>query len=115
MHQCRGIKRNGGQCTQTVEPSNAYCYLHDPANAAQRRRAASKAGSSKPSREIQQMKEELRRIKDDVLADSVEPKAGAVAVQVYRVLKDLIELERRIKETDQLSAEIEELRREVMG
>ena len=115
MRQCHGIKRNGGRCTQTVQPPNSYCWLHDPANAEQRRRAASKAGSSKPSREIQEMKEELRRIKDNVLADAVEAKSGAVAVQVYRVLKDLIELERRIKETDQLSAEIEELRREVMG
>ena len=115
MRQCRGIKRNGGRCTRTVEPPNTYCWLHDPVNAEQRQKAASKAGSSKPSREIKEMKEELRQIKDDVLADSVEAKAGAVAVQVYRVLKDLIELDRRIKETDELAREIEELRREVTG
>jgi len=34
-----------------------------------------------------------------------------VVVQAYRCLKDFIELERRVKETDELVAEVEELKR----
>lgn len=37
---------------------------------------------------------------------------AAVAFQGYRVLKDIIELERRVRETDELQAEIEDLKRE---
>jgi hypothetical protein len=33
-------------------------------------------------------------------------------IQGYRVLKDIIALERKVKETDELAAEIEELKRE---
>jgi len=33
--------------------------------------------------------------------------------QGYRVLKDLIELERRVKETDQLAAELKQLQEEL--
>jgi len=58
------------------------------------------------------IKEELRALKDDLLRGSVDRNDAAVVVQVYRVLKDLIELERRVKETDQLAIEIEELKRE---
>jgi hypothetical protein len=33
-------------------------------------------------------------------------------VQAYRAIKDSIELERRVRETDDLAAEIEDLKRE---
>jgi hypothetical protein len=33
-------------------------------------------------------------------------------IQGYRTLKDFIELERRVRETDDLAAEIEDLKRE---
>jgi hypothetical protein len=35
-----------------------------------------------------------------------------VMVQAYRALKDFIALERQVRETDDLAAEIEELKRE---
>jgi hypothetical protein len=37
---------------------------------------------------------------------------AAVMIQGYRALKDFIALERQVKETDELAAEIEELKRE---
>jgi hypothetical protein len=36
-------------------------------------------------------------------------------VQVYRALLSFIELERRVKETDDLAAELEDLKREYGG
>lgn len=36
MPKCLGIKRDGSQCTQTVEPLQAYCWWHHPNNAHKR-------------------------------------------------------------------------------
>lgn len=54
------------------------------------------------------MKDLIAGIKDG----NVDRNDGAAMFQGYRVLRDLIELERRVKETDDLQAEIEELKRE---
>ncbi len=110
--QCAGFKRNGERCTATVEPPNDYCWAHAPEHAEERRRNASRAGRSKPSREVAVLKEELKVLKDDVLAGNVDRNDAAVVVQVYRTLKDFIELERRTRETDDLAAQIEDLKRE---
>jgi hypothetical protein len=73
---------------------------------------ASKAARSKPNKEVALLKEELKTLKDDVLAGSVDRNDAAVAVRIYSVIKDFVELERRVTETDQLAAEIESLKRE---
>jgi hypothetical protein len=111
--QCSGITRGGSRCTAIVTGPDDYCYQHDPANAEKRRRAASRAGRSKPSREVASLKSELRQLKDDVLAGDVDRNDAAVVVQVYRVLKDLVELERKTKVTDELAAEIKQLKEEM--
>jgi hypothetical protein len=115
MAQCARYKRDGSQCTATVEPPQRYCWWHDPKNAERRSRSASRAARAKPSKEIALLKEELKALKDDVLAGSVDRNDAAVVVQVYRTLKDFIELERRVKETDDLAAELEDLKREYEG
>ena len=65
--RCAGTKRDGSPCTATVEPPQRFCWWHDPANADKRRRAASKAGKSKPSRELVGIKQRLSDLADDVL------------------------------------------------
>jgi hypothetical protein len=47
-----------------------------------------------------------------VKAGVLDRNDAAVMVQAYRALKDFIELERRVRETDDLAAEIEDLKRE---
>jgi hypothetical protein len=82
MARCPGIKRDGGQCTVIVNGSQTtYCYQHDPKRAGERRRNASRAARSKPSRELGALKGQLRAVADGVLSGAVEPKRGAVAVQ----------------------------------
>ncbi len=48
----------------------------------------------------------------DVKSGDLDRNDAGVMIQGYRALKDFIELERRVKETDDLAAEIEELKRE---
>jgi len=72
MPRCAAIKRDGGRCTAIVRPPQTHCYQHDPARAEERRRAASRAGKSKPSREVADIKSMLRDLAERVLAGEVE-------------------------------------------
>src|SRR5215207_879120 len=112
MNRCRGTRRNGERCTQTVEPSETYCWHHAPERAEERRRAASKAGRSRPSTEVRTIKDEIKTVIADVKAGDLDRNDAAVMIQGYRALKDFIALERGIRVEDELAAELEEIRRE---
>jgi hypothetical protein len=109
MARCAGIKRDGGKCTVTVEPPDEYCWWHDPANATQRKRAAAKGGKSKPNREVLALKDEIKLLITDVRNKKLDRNNAAVMIQGYRVLKDLVELERKVREVDEHEARIEQL------
>jgi hypothetical protein len=72
---------------------------------------ASKAGRSKPSREVAGLKEEIKAVIADVRGGDLGRADAAVMIQGYRALKDFIALERQIRETESLEARIEELER----
>jgi hypothetical protein len=110
--QCGAVKRDGARCTLPAAGPHGLCWAHDPTNAEKRRKMASKAGRAKANREVALLKKELHTLKDNVLSGSVDRNDAAVVVQIYRTLKEFVELERRVKETDQLAADIEELKRE---
>ena len=110
---CAGIKGSGGRCTATVGPGEDYCYHHDPARAGERKRAASRSGKSKPSRELAGIKALLSELTDRVLGEEgVEPLEtgrAAVANQLINTRLRAVEVERKIRETDELEARLEEL------
>lgn len=70
---------------------------------------ASKAARSKPSRELSSLKAQLQDITTDVLSGELETGRAAVANQLINTRLRAIELERRIKETDELEARLETL------
>ena len=82
---------------------------HDPANAEERRRAASKGGRGKPSREIRDLKKQLEDLAAGVLAGTVDRGNAAVVNQILNTRARLIELERKVKETEELEERIERL------
>ena len=107
--RCAGIKRDNSACTATVEPPQEYCWWHDPANAEKRRRAASKAGKAKPSRELAQIKARLSELADDVLEGRVDRGVGAVASQILNVYLRAISVETKLKEVEELEQRISAL------
>jgi hypothetical protein len=113
MPQCSGIKRNGGRCTVIVNGSLEYCYQHDPARAEDRRRAASKAGKSKPSRELVDIKRRLSSLARDVLEGSVEKSTGAVVSQILNVYIRAIDVELKAVEQLQLIERLEVLEQQI--
>jgi hypothetical protein len=107
---CAGIKRSGGRCTVSVEPGHTYCHHHDPARASDRSRAASRAGKSKPSRELQDIKRKLSELADGVLAGMVASRDAAIVSQIHNVYLRAISIEMKVKEAEELEQSISELR-----
>ena len=106
MPRCAGLKRDGAQCTTIVKPPQTHCYQHDPARAAERKRNASRAAKSKPSRELAQIKARLSELADDVLEGRQDRAVAAVASQVLNVLLRAISVETRVKEVEELEQRI---------
>jgi len=109
MAGCRANKANGDPCKGTATGSHGYCWAHAPENAEKRRRAASKGGKSKPGREIRDYKQEVRDLIAAVENGGQDRADAAVMLQGYRLLKDFVELERKVKELDDLEARLEQL------
>ena len=113
MAKCAAITRNGRPCKGLVRPGSDRCPAHDPARADARRRAASKAARSKPGGESGALKEQLKKLAEDILARRVEPKAGAVVTQIANAYTRLLEFEKKFKEQEEFEARIAALEEEV--
>jgi len=107
MPRCAGIKRDGGRCAAIVDGS--YCYQHDPARAQERKRNASKAARSKPSRELAGIKTRLSDLADDVLEGRQDKGVAAAASQVLNVYLRAVSVELKAKEQLELIERLEAL------
>jgi flagellar motility protein MotE (MotC chaperone) len=99
---CTATKRDGSPCTLPSYGSDGLCWAHDPKNAERRRRGQSRGGKSKPSKELASIKQRLSDLADDVLTGAVDKGVAAVASQILNVYLRAIELERKIRETEEL-------------
>ena len=106
---CTATKRDGSLCTLPSYGSDGLCWAHDPKNAERRRRGQSRGGKSKPSKELAGIKQRLSDLADDVLEAKVDRGVAAVASQILNVYLRSIELERKIRETDELEERIRRL------
>ncbi len=111
MPRCAGIKRDGGRCTAIVGPPQTHCYQHDPARAEERKRAASRAGKSAGGREVRDLKRRISDVVDAVLDGSQDRGRAAVAIQGFNALRGALELERKVRELDEIAGRIEALER----
>jgi hypothetical protein len=113
MGRCAGKKGDGTPCERIVGSSQEYCYAHDPSYAEDRKRAASKAAKS-PARsrsttEIREIKGRLKDLYAAVLEGRAERTAAAVANQIANTQLRAIELERRVREQEELEERVDEL------
>jgi hypothetical protein len=109
MPRCAGIKRDGGRCATIVEPPQTHCYQHDPARAEERRRNASRAARSRPSRELVGIKQRLLGLADDVLEGRQDKGVAAVASQVLNVYLRAVSVELKVQEQRELIERLETL------
>lgn len=109
--QCRATKANGEPCKGSATGPQGLCFAHTPAHADQRRRQASRAARSKGNREVKNLKDSVLDVIAGVESGNLDRSDAAVMLQGYRVLKDLCELDRRVKETDELIGRVAALER----
>src|SRR4051794_11209323 len=102
MPQCAGIKRDGGRCAVVVGPGQTHCYQHDPKRAEDRRRNASKGGRSKGNQKLAKLDKQLEDLAADALEGAVERGVAAVVNQIVNSRIRLLELERKIREQEEL-------------
>jgi hypothetical protein len=100
-------------CEQPAEGSHHGCYHHDPDFAELRRERASRAAKSKGNAELRKLKAEVKGVIAELRAGEMDRNVGTAVLQGYRVMRDLIELERRIKETDELARDIAAIKEQV--
>ncbi len=110
MAKCAGSKADGTGCERLISSSAVYCYSHDAERAQERSRHASKAAKAKgPTGELAAVKAQLRTIADDVLEGKLDKGRGSVAAQVLGVFTRVVEVERKIREADELEARLDAL------
>ena len=107
--RCSGITRSGSRCQRSAEGPNGLCWAHDPTNADQRRRLASRAGKSKPDRELAAIKQRLLDLAEAVLEERVDKGVGAVASQVLNVYLRAVSVEVKLTEQLELVERLERL------
>jgi hypothetical protein len=115
MAVCRATKANGESCRAPAMEPHGYCWAHNPANAEQRSRMASKAAKSKPSRELIRLKAQLVDLTKDVLSGEIETGRAAVANQLINTLIRAIEQERKMREMGELAERLEALEEVLRG
>jgi hypothetical protein len=103
MARCAAFKPDGTPCQRIVNASQTYCFSHDPERAEQRKRNAAKAGKAVGSTEIRALKTQLADLYAAVLDGTTEPKVGAVAAQIANVRARLVETEKKIEESEEMS------------
>ena len=109
MARCAGSKPDGTPCERIVKASQTYCFSHDPERAGQRKRNASKAGKGGGSTEIRALKTQLEDLATGVLAGTVDRGNAVVVNQILNTRARLIELERKVKETEEFEERLERL------
>ena len=111
--QCTAVKRNGEPCTLPANGPQGLCWAHDPANAEKRRRGASRGGRAKANRELPTIKALLEDLTDQVLAGDLETSKAAVANQLINTRLRAIEVERKIREVEEIEERLAALERSI--
>jgi len=113
MRGCSAIKANGERCKGIAATGSDYCPAHDPARADARIKAASKAAKSRSATltetDIRVIKEALKDLYDAVLEGRMDRSAAAVANQIANTQLRAVEVERRVREQDDLEIRLDEL------
>jgi len=109
MARCAAVKANGERCRLDATGQQGYCWAHDPANREKRRVRASRAGRAKASRELPELKTLLADLTDRVLAGELETGRAAVANQLLNTRLRAIELERKIREAEEIEERLSRL------
>src|SRR5215212_7282397 len=102
MARCAAIKANGERRRLDAVGKQDTCWAHSPENSEQRRKRASRGGRAKANRELPQIKTLLEDLTERVLSGELPTGPAAVANQLINTRLRAIELERKIREAEEI-------------
>jgi hypothetical protein len=106
MARCAFIKPGGDRCGSIAMKGYDTCYGHRPDLADERQRNASKGGKrggrGRPQRETEAIKTQLEDLTEQVLSGDLETARAAVANQLINTRLRAIEVERKIREAEEM-------------
>ena len=109
MSQCSANKPNGERCKRTADGPEGYCWAHDPKNASERHRSASKAATAKADKEVREVKAEIRVLIKAVREEGFDVSKANTINRLYQTLLQYIVVERGVYREDELAQRIREL------
>ena len=117
MSVCAYVKPNSNRCKAQPMRGESWCYAHHPDLSERRttngRKGGKRAGRGRPAKSgaegLQDIKDLLKRLTDDVLSGDVERATAIAANQLLNSSLRAIELERRWKEIEELESRLEAL------
>ncbi|MBA3472228.1 MAG: hypothetical protein H0T57_03195 [Rubrobacter sp.] len=108
--RCQALTKGGGRCKLDAT-TGSFCWSHDPENAEERKRRGRRGGKARGASELSEIKRDVRKVIDDVLAGTVLQGPGAVALQGYNTLLRAAKVELDIREQTELIERLEALER----
>jgi hypothetical protein len=109
MARCSHTYADSSQCRRIVSAEQRYCYSHDPARAAERRRNAARGGKAKASGEIGRVKANLEALADATLEGTVDRGVAAVTSQIWNIYLAAVRTELKVREVTELTERLERL------
>jgi hypothetical protein len=113
MAKCSGITQAGTACKGIPIDGSAWCYVHDPDHAAERRRHGARGGKrggrGRPHAELNDIKNRIRTMVQDVRNGTMDRADAAVCGQLYNTLLRAISVELKVTEQRELIERLEQL------
>src|SRR5215213_1649341 len=113
MARCAAIKPNGERCKVEAIADAEWCWSHHPDYEQARQRRASKGGKrggrGRPQHEMGAIKTLLEDLTEQVLSGELQTGPAAVANQLINTLLRAIEVERKIKEAEEIEERLSAL------
>jgi hypothetical protein len=120
MARCAYIKPGGERCGAAAMRGYETCYGHRPDLAAERQRNASRGGKSGGrgrggSGETAEIRALLKDLTAGVLEHRINTGTAAVVTQLLNARIRLVEVDRKVHETDVLEVKLRELEESITG
>lgn len=110
--KCSETTRYGRPCPMWATVGKSVCWHHDPENADQRKHNATvsgRAAHSPVTREIQELKDEIKDLIREVKEGTVAPNIASVITQLANTLIRGIDIDRRVKVEEDLEERLARL------
>src|SRR5215217_8245095 len=102
MARCTFIKPGGDRCKGVPVRGSMLCAAHHPDYQSRRRAGARRGGKARGAGELTAIKSEIRAVIGAVIGGRMSRGVGGVAFQGYNTLLRAVEVERKVRELDDL-------------